>query len=91
MFNAITYFWQENKNGEEVAIRFDYKETMYEEIEYSKDFGVESFLSNVGGFVGIFLGYSIMQFPELLAEGLVSFGRLKRRLFTGNKSVVSIC
>ena len=91
MFNAITYFWQENKNGEEVAIRFDYKETMYEEIEYSKDFGVESFLSNVGGFVGIFLGYSIMQFPELLAEALVSFGRLKRRLFTGNKSVFSMC
>ena len=38
----------------------------YEEIEYSKDFGSESFISNLGGFIGIFLGYSMMQLPELL-------------------------
>ena len=62
----------------------DYDETMYEEIEYSKDFGVESFISNVGGFVGIFLGYSMMQFPELLVEALVSIGRFKRGLYAGN-------
>ena len=83
MFNAITYFWLANEDDEKAVIRFNYKETTYEEIEYSKDFGVESFVSSVGGFIGIFLGYSIMQFPELLAEALISFGRLKTELFGG--------
>ena len=39
---------------------------MYEEIRYIKALGFENWLSNVGGFVGIFLGYSMMQFPEML-------------------------
>ena len=31
-----------------------------------EDFNFESFWSGIGGFVGIFLGYSMMQFPEAL-------------------------
>ena len=40
---------------------------MYQEIENVKDFGVESCWSGIGGFVGIFLGYSLLQFPDLVA------------------------
>ncbi len=43
-------------------------EKYYQEIEYVQDFGFESFWSGVGGFVGIFLGYSLMQFPEFLGK-----------------------
>ena len=50
----------------DIAIKFIYSEQVYEEIQYSKAIGFESWLSNVGGFVGIFLGYSMMQFPEFL-------------------------
>ena len=50
----------------DIAIAFYYTEKMYEEIQYSKEMGFENWLSNVGGFVGIFLGYSMMQFPELI-------------------------
>ena len=38
---------------------------MFEETQYSKAVEFQNWLSNVGGFVGIFLGYSLMQLPEL--------------------------
>lgn len=47
-------------------MKFQYQEKYYLEIENVKEFGFESFWSSVGGFIGIFLGYSILQIPELL-------------------------
>ena len=41
-------------------------EKYYEEIKQVEDFGFQDFVSNVGGFFGIFVGYSMMQIPELL-------------------------
>ena len=55
-------------------IKFLYKSKYYMEIRNSKDFGFESFWSAVGGFIGIFMGYSLLQLPELLG-GLPSFMR----------------
>ena len=66
---------------EDIAIGFHYSEKMYEEIEYTKAIGFENWLSNVGGFVGIFLGFSMMQFPEAL-EFLYDF------FFRGNNRIV---
>ena len=57
----------------QTTIRFLYKDKYYQEIEYLSDFGPESFLSNFGGFVGIFLGYSLLQLPELLGTRNISF------------------
>ena len=47
---------------------FNYQEQYYQELRYLPGFDVETFISNIGGFVGIFLGYSMMQFPELLGK-----------------------
>ena len=47
------------------AIAFDYSNKIFEETQYSKAVEFQNWLSNVGGFVGIFLGYSLMQLPEL--------------------------
>ena len=66
---------------EDIAIGFHYTEKIYEEIEYTKAIGFENWLSNVGGFVGIFLGFSMMQFPEAL-EFLYDF------FFRGNNRIV---
>ena len=49
-----------------VSIAFFYTEQTYEEIQYSRMMGFGSWLSNVGGFSGIFLGYSMMQIPTFL-------------------------
>ena len=47
-------------------ITFDYKDDQYQEVENIRAFGFEAFWSGIGGFVGIFLGYSAMQLPELI-------------------------
>ena len=52
--------------GHHLVLEFVYMDDFYEEIINVRDFGFESFWSGVGGFVGIFLGYSLLQIPDLL-------------------------
>ena len=40
---------------------------MFQEIDNLRAFGLESCWSGIGGFVGMFVGYSILQLPEFLA------------------------
>ena len=42
----------------------------YEEIKEIKEFGFEDFISGMGGFIGIFLGYSMMQIPQLIGTAV---------------------
>ena len=60
----------EDNGIKDPQLTFLYEDSIYEEIENTKSFDLESFVSGVGGFIGIFLGYSILQIPELL--GLLS-------------------
>ena len=53
----------ENKH---TKIKISYIEYTYQETQNVRDFTFESFFSSIGGFVGIFLGYSMLQIPELL-------------------------
>ena len=39
-----------------------------QEIIYVREFGIESCWSGIGGFVGIFVGYSILQLPDMLGS-----------------------
>ena len=55
-----------NPMPEDIAIKFIYTEKIYQEIQYVRAIVFESWLSNVGGFSGIFLGYSMMQIPNFL-------------------------
>ena len=48
-------------------IKISYTEDFYQEIENVRDFSFETFWSSVGGFLGIFLGYSVLQIPDLLS------------------------
>ena len=74
MFAASSYSWISQKpysetypdNEKESVVQFLYTDRYYQEIEYVRDFGFESFWSSVGGFVGIFLGYSMRQLPGLV-------------------------
>ena len=52
--------------GHHLVLDFVYMDDFYEEIINVRDFGFESLWSGVGGFVGIFLGYSLLQIPDLL-------------------------
>ena len=69
MYTIAGWNWEQiegAKGIDEVNIKFRYQEKYYQELRYLPDFDLETFISNIGGFVGIFLGYSMMQFPELI-------------------------
>ena len=69
MYNFVGWNWNKRKDTMDLGqtvIKFLYLEKFYQEIRHSEEFGFESFISNLGGFVGIFLGYSLMQLPDLL-------------------------
>ena len=64
----------------DVSFCFIYSDKIYEEIKYSAKMGFESWLSNVGGFSGIFLGYSMMQMPDLLIFFMNLYHKKKYKL-----------
>ena len=71
---------EENEWGDP-RVMFLYEDSEYEEMQNTIAFDLESFVSGVGGFIGIFLGYSILQVPELMG----SLTSLIRKLGQYNK------
>lgn len=51
-----------------ITIHLTYATETFQEVLNSKDFNINSLWSNIGGFVGIFLGYSVLQIPEILGS-----------------------
>ena len=78
-----TFNRESSIKGEDPRMTILYKESEYEELSNTKSFDFASFVSGVGGFIGIFLGYSILQIPgllELVPSLLIS---LKRNIKEG--------
>ena len=74
---------QEENPSDNPRIMFMYEPKDYEEIQNTEDFDLESFVSGVGGFIGIFLGYSILQLPELLGSLTSLMSKLRPRKSSG--------
>lgn len=53
----------------DLHIQLRYLEEKYQEITNTRAFGLKSLWSGIGGFLGIFVGYSLLQTPELLQDG----------------------
>ena len=49
-----------------LALKFIYMDDIYEEIVNKRNFDLENFGYAVGGFIGMFLGISLLQVPEVL-------------------------
>ena len=62
--------------GSSLRVTIDFNTESYLNIENTEAFDVESMWSAIGGFIGIFLGYSMLQVPQLVLE-LLEF--LKKR------------
>ena len=54
----------QERNG--MLLKVSYKTETFQNVQNVQDFDFESFFSGTGGYVGIFLGYSLLQIPELL-------------------------
>ena len=64
--------------GNDLNINFQYRTDQYLEITNKRDFGVTNLWSSIGGFVGIFLGYSLLQLPEIIISRISWFVSEKR-------------
>ena len=47
-------------------VGFIFKNERYREIRYTQKFDIESLIGNVGGYIGLFLGFAIWQLPDLV-------------------------
>ena len=54
-----------------LILRIEYRTELFTKITNDKAMGFEAFWGGIGGFIGIFLGYSLMQLPDLVPNGLV--------------------
>ena len=63
---------EEENKWDGPCMKILYIDSHYLNIANVQSFGFESFVSGVGGFIGIFLGYSLLQIPVLL-ECVISF------------------
>ena len=53
-----------------LQINLHYDTGTYKVIKNSKSFNLESLWSQIGGFIGIFLGYSLLQLPDIVSNSL---------------------
>ena len=76
--------------GGHIIIKVSYMDDFYQETENVEDFNFESFFSSLGGFVGIFLGYSMMQIPEILCDIPSIVKKLKAAVKKGAIKIKSV-
>ena len=50
----------------ELRIDFNFLTKKYEEVQNLREYGMDSLWAEVGGYIGIFLGYSLLQVVEVL-------------------------
>ena len=62
MVNTEEYY----ENSTEIPLYFKYATDVYEEVQNSKAFNIEALLGHVGGIVGMFLGFSVLQLLSIL-------------------------
>ena len=59
-----------------IFVSLMFPDSRYKEIELIREFNMISLLGNSGGYIGICVGYSILQFPNLVATIYSNFKRL---------------
>ena len=47
-------------------VEFLFMNDHYKEIKYTREFDIESLIGNVGGYIGLFLGFAIWQLPDVM-------------------------
>ena len=70
-FTSFTYNWQTASDDDVSYIHIVYQDQYYAELLYSRAFGIVDLFSGVGGFAGLFIGFSLVQSPEIV--GMYNF------------------
>ena len=66
MTSLVTYSKNLDQLPHQFLLKVIYTERFYQEIKNDRDFCFVPLFSSVGGYLGLFLGYSLLQIPDLL-------------------------
>ena len=73
LFQLITYWLNDVWNKNQTRIHVSYLSNTFKEIQQMKAYTIMMLFGNVGGFVGLLLGYALIQIPNLVHSTLNSF------------------
>ena len=89
--NEMTLFFKRHNGNywyeSNLILKFDYRLDKYQEIRNKRDWDIENVWSASGGFIGMFLGMSLFQVPDLL-DALYKW--LRTRVCRQNPSKISV-
>ena len=68
------------ENSFDVIVRFKMK--TYLEIKQIRAYSLTNLVGNIGGYMGLFLGYAILNFPSLISKLLNSISKMVLRYNT---------
>ena len=63
-------------NESTFSIVVAYRQTAFREITQIKAYGINSLVGNMGGYMGLLLGYAVLNFPDLL-RGIFNWAKGK--------------
>ena len=70
--------------GKGNGVEIWYMDKTYKETTNRRDFGFETFWSSIGGFTGIFLGFSLLQIPDLVVNFISKANKPKKNKRSSN-------
>ena len=68
------------RNQSRFMVLVHYPNLKYRQIAHVQEYDVESLFGNIGGYIGLFLGYSIINFPRFVIS---SFDIIRKKLLPG--------
>jgi hypothetical protein len=65
-----------------ITISVVFVDDTYREIRRVRAFDLNALIGNIGGYIGIFVGYSILLFPDMILTILRSFGKYHEKKYS---------
>ena len=59
-----------------ITIELSYKDQTYKEIKKVRSYGTQTLIGNAGGYLGLFVGYAVVNFPAMLKSAVKSITHL---------------
>ena len=66
-FSSLFYVIEFSKNESYFVFRVAYRQTQFKEIKQIRAYDPESLYGDIGGYMGLLLGYSILNLPSMIA------------------------
>ena len=60
--------WHANETQSVFEVLLEFPDNTYMEIQQVRDYGMQSVVGDAGGYIGMFLGFALLQIPEIMVK-----------------------